>query len=368
MKVAIITNYWINSNGGGIKTYLFNFVGQLEKKGIDVNIIFKEGVDPLNYLLDGNRYLYPIKAFFILRVIKPDIINSQGTWYTLLAGYMYKKIYNVRLIHTFRSEPHKKLPYFIKTILQILLNDCDCVTFVSKGLENAIRDVYGLKFKRSTITYPGVKVKAVSEEEINNFRQKFNIKSDSIVLLVQAFVADKLKAEGTKYVIDAVKKLKNKCPNIILILTRHGKYSNELKQYAKKLGVMDNVVFTGDIDNPFVPLAICDIFLFPWLGKSGISNALLEAMCMGKSIIATSVNQEGVSEVIDDEKNGILVEPNIDMIVNKIEYLLQNPEFAERLGENAKKRVEEEYTWIKITEKFLRIYSDDLEENNTNTL
>ena len=49
MKVAIITNYWKNSQGGGVKTFLVNLVDTLKSKDVNVKVIFREGEDPDNY-------------------------------------------------------------------------------------------------------------------------------------------------------------------------------------------------------------------------------------------------------------------------------------------------------------------------------
>ncbi len=49
VKIALITNYWKNSDGGGIKTYLVNLVDALKNKGADVSVIFREGDDPEHF-------------------------------------------------------------------------------------------------------------------------------------------------------------------------------------------------------------------------------------------------------------------------------------------------------------------------------
>jgi len=137
-------------------------------------------------------------------------------------------------------------------------------------------------------------------------------------------------------------------------LTREGVYSNELKEFAKNEGVYDNVIFTGDVDNPFVPIAICDIYTHITLGEGGLSLALLEAMSMRKPIIATPIG--GIPEAIENGKNGILVEPNVDKIAEKIEYLWENRGLAQELGMNAKKTAKEKFTWEKCGERFLALY------------
>lgn len=359
LKIAILTDAWKGASGTGIKGYITNLVEGLKRReDFQIHVVFIRGEDPENYKIKGSRFLFPIKAFFVLRKIKPLIIYSQSSWYFPFAGYLYKKIYDAKLIVTVHSYPEKKLSILEKLLMSFLLNRCDCVTFVSKGVKRKIEEFWGINIKvKKEITYAGVRAKEVSEKEINEFREKFGITENHIILLAQSFPIAKVKADGAKILMKAVKKLRNKYkyPNIILILTGEGPYKNELKEFAKREGIYDNVIFSGHLDNPYVPLSICDIYTHISLGE-GLPLALLEAMSMGKPIIATSVG--GIPEVIENGKNGILIKPDVDKIIEKIEYLLENKELAKKLGENAKRAAEEKFTWENSVDKFVNIYKN----------
>jgi len=357
MKVAIIANYWKNSSGGGVKTYLTNLVDALNKTGrVQTVVVFREGSDPENFKVSGNRFLFPVRAFLRLIKIRPDVIHSHGTWYCLMAGCLYKLFFRrARLIHTFHTQPAKeeKLPYFARLFLQTLINRCDVVTFVSESLKENIEKTWKLEFKKAEITYGGVKVKSVSEDERREFYERFIAKDRWPVLVSLGLTVLKYKAEGAKIAMLAVKFLREKYPKILLLLTRSGPYLDELKRFAEKEGIAEHVVFTGDIENPFTALEVCDIYLHITLGEGGLSMALLEAMAAGKPIVATPVG--GIPEVISNGENGLLVEPDAKKIAEKIEYLLENPHIAEKLGESAK-RTAEKFTWEKTAERFLELY------------
>lgn len=346
---------WKNSPGGGIKTYLVSLVGALKLKDFKVSVIFLEGTDSENYRVKDSRFLFPIKTFLILIKIKPEVVHSQGRWYTLLPAVAYKKLYGCRLIHTFHTEPSEGFPILVKAFVQYLLFQCDCVTFVSKGLKDKINKILGFRFGKTAITYAGVEASEVSEDTVKEFRREFNIKNGSKILLALGLTALSYKADGAKILMRAVLKLKDKYPDILLILTREGLYSNDLRRFAEDNRISDYVLFTGNVSDPFVPLSLCDIYTHISLGE-GLPLALLEAMAMGKPIIATPVG--GIPEAIEDGKNGILVEPDVDKIAEKIEYLLENKQIAEELGRNAKKAVEDEFTWEKSAKKFIEIYSN----------
>ena len=356
MKIALITNYWKNSDGGGVKTYLANLVDEFKMdSNIHIDIIFREGEDNENYHVSGNKLFFSVKSFYILTRIKPDVIYSQGTWYCLLGSVLYRILHtNTKLIHTFHTEPSNKLSLFGKIFLQLLLNRCDCITFVSKNLKEKNEKILGLKFKKTEVTYAGVNIpKEITNTEIHYFYSRFNIKEDSIILLAHGLTSLKYKAEGAKLLIKSIKIIEKKYPNIVLILTKEGPFSNQLKTFSKSEGVYENVIFTGNLENPNIPLKICNLYTHTPLIEGGVSLAILEAMAMGKPILATSVG--GIPEAIENGVNGLLVQPDPDVIAQKIIYLLENEEFAFKLGQNAQKTVKEKFDWRTSADIFLKL-------------
>jgi glycosyltransferase involved in cell wall biosynthesis len=166
--------------------------------------------------------------------------------------------------------------------------------------------------------------------------------------------AHPLKAGGLKLLIRAVRILRETYPNIVLIATREGKYSEDVNAFAREVGVEGQVIFTGDVENPFVPLKMCDLYTHITL-SDGLPLALLEAMAMGKPIVATSVG--GIPEAITDGENGLLVAPEAEQVALKIDLLLQDREYAEELGRCAKKAVEERFTWEQAAARFITMAS-----------
>jgi L-malate glycosyltransferase len=352
------TTYWKGSPGGGIKVYVMNLTRELQKRGIAVDIIFKEGLDSNNYLVGNeSRSIFPIKvlsAFFRLRKLKPDIIHSHGgMFYYIIAGLFYRCIFKCNLIYTFHTEPSRGLSFFQNLFLQSLLSRCNWITFVSKALEQKINDKWKLQFKNSIITYAGVESEDISEDRRQQFRQLYGLPENSTIILALGLTAMKYKAEGLELLIRAIKIARRSFPNMILVATRTGYYIDYLKDIAKKEGLERQVFFTGDIDNSFIALAACGIYAHISFGE-GLPIALLEAMAMGKPIIATRAG--GIPEVINDGENGILVEADADKIAKEILNLLQNEDIAMALGRNAKKTAQERFTWKVSTDRFLSIY------------
>jgi len=356
MRTALITHYWKNSDGGGIKTFLVNLVDALQNKGADVSVLFREGDDLEHFCGGKNKVIFSFVCYRQLCKIHPEVIYSQGMWYCLLPSVLYKKFHGCTLIHTFHTEPDRGLPLPARVFFQRLLNACDYVTFVSKRLQERVVEVEGLSFSKTAITYAGVRAGGVTEGEVERFREQYKISKDAVVLLAQAMTANPYKAEGLKLLIQAVRILRETYPNIMLIATREGDYSEEVKAFAREEGAEEQVVFTGDVENPFVPLNTCDLYTHVTLGEGGVSMALLEAMAIGKPIVATLAG--GIPEAITDGENGLLVAPEVEQVALKIDLLLRDREYAEQLGRCAKKTVEENFTWEQAAEKFLQCYID----------
>ena len=349
----MITNYWKDSNGGGEKTYVMNLVDELKNQGANVSIIFHEGSDVENVLIKGSIFLFPIRAFLALQRIRPDVVHTHSRWYILLPGYMYKKLHKSRLIHNFYTTPDKKPSILIKMTYRFLIKECDFVIYISKYLKRIFSDYYGLRVKNSVIAYSGVRDISVSEDELNTFRTRFNIKSNRIIILGQGLTVHKVKSEGAKLLMLAMKSLINAYPNILLILTRDGPYVNQLRSFAAFHGILDNILFTGDLLNPYVALEACDIYAHITLADS-YPISLLEAMSHGKPIIATAVG--GIPEIVEDNINGLLVTTNADNIAKSIDHLLRNRDFAIKLGQSAREAMDKNNRWSEKASSYIKLY------------
>lgn len=342
VKTALITNYWKNSDGGGIKTYFMNLVEVLQNKGVDVRMLFWDGDDPKHFCGGKNNVAFSLTCYCQLQKIRPDLIHSQGTWYCLLPGILYKKLHGCTLLYSFHTEPDKALPLPVRVFFQSLLNAYSCVTFISKGLQKRVYEADGFSFPKTAITYVCMKIKK-RLKEMRLSREAFQLNHATPVLPVQAFIANTLKIQGIKKVIQTLKLLKGIYHNVILLATQEGDCSYKLKAFVKAEGVGDLIIYIGDEQKPSVPISICNTFIFPWLWKKGVGLALFQGGACRKPIIGMVVGCG--SKAIIDGKNGLLVVLEAEQVAAKIDLLLQDREYADRLGKCVKKSVEERFTW-----------------------
>jgi glycosyltransferase involved in cell wall biosynthesis len=81
---------------------------------------------------------------------------------------------------------------------------------------------------------------------------------------------------------------------------------------------------------------------------------LLEAQLMEKPVIATNVG--GIPELIEDGKNGFLIEKgDYQELINKINLILNDPALGKLLGKTGKDYVSNNFNWKKIADDFVKI-------------
>lgn len=109
--------------------------------------------------------------------------------------------------------------------------------------------------------------------------------------------------KGQQYLIEAARELAVNYPQMHFIFLGRGKDEIWFRELAQGLG---NVTFEGFVDNVGDYLEIFDLFAFPSL-QEGLGSILLDAMRASLPIVASEV--DGIPDLIQDGKNGILVPP-----------------------------------------------------------
>ena len=98
-----------------------------------------------------------------------------------------------------------------------------------------------------------------------------------------------------------------------------------------------------------------DVAIVPLLAGSGIRIKIIESMAMGKTVITTRVGAEGI---LYDEEVNIIIAENKAKMVEAIRAIDENPAIAVRIGQAARKLVEENYDNRKIIARLLMFYEE----------
>lgn len=116
-----------------------------------------------------------------------------------------------------------------------------------------------------------------------------------------------------------------------------GPLEAEIKAYVRKLGLQDDVVFTGFVKNAKEILAELDVLLFTTT-KEGFGSTLLDAYACRVPVVSTSTG--GTPEIVLHGQTGFLAPvKDAPALAANVQQLLYNPELRERLVQNASQRV-----------------------------
>lgn len=141
--------------------------------------------------------------------------------------------------------------------------------------------------------------------------------------------------KNQKMMIRAFAEVAKKYPEYQLVIYGEGPSREELEDLCLELGITENVLLPGNVTDLHERIKNAEIFVLS-SDYEGMPNALIEAMCMGIPAISTKVS--GATDLIEDHKNGLLVELNDQSGFERaLLELIENKELSKELAENAVK-------------------------------
>ena len=165
--------------------------------------------------------------------------------------------------------------------------------------------------------------------------------------------------------IESFKDIIKKYPNYKLLIYGEGSLKNELSMYIKDNKLNNNVKLCGNVDD--IENILKDKKGFILSSKyEGMPNALMEAMAVGLPCISTSCPCGGPKELIDGNKNGLLVENNNkEELTSSICRLIEDNNICRQLSKNARDKMQE-YNCDKIVNKWFDFMKEvcNNEKNN----
>jgi glycosyltransferase involved in cell wall biosynthesis len=185
----------------------------------------------------------------------------------------------------------------------------------------------------------GIDTKSFVEDpaKTDEFKNKYKLAGKKVAL-----VAGRISwAKGGDAALDAIIKVSKSVANVcLLIIGSEDVYMAHLIKKAKLAGVMDNVRFISWLDRREITSAYyaSDIVLAPSLYLDPFPTVNLEAMSAKKPIVGTCFG--GTPEIVVDKETGLIVNPNnVDMFAHAIQALLNDVEYAKKLGQSGYERV-----------------------------
>ena len=227
---------------------------------------------------------------------------------------------------------------------------------------------------KQTLIYNGVDLEAfqASQAEVESLRSELlsenakPIESESELPILVGVVTRITPEKGIHFLVRAMAELKktllNESVDIKLLIVggpyfqKDHDYMASLKQEVADLGVEDSVIFTGFLSDTRVVTTLLDIVLVPSIIPEACPRTIIEAMAVGKPVIATPLG--GSKELVIPE-TGILVPPeNAEAIASAIAELATDREELIAMGKAARERAEQLFSSEKNTALTEVVYTE----------
>jgi glycosyltransferase involved in cell wall biosynthesis len=134
------------------------------------------------------------------------------------------------------------------------------------------------------------------------------------------------------------------------------RYVEKVRHLIDSRGLQNHVKLLGEVTVKELGklYAASQIFVLPSLSEAS-PKVVVEAMAFGKPVVTTRVGM--LPQAIEDGYNGFLVRPrDVRQLTEKIRYLIEHPEERGRMGANARKKAEEEFSWDKVAQRMIEAY------------
>ena len=155
----------------------------------------------------------------------------------------------------------------------------------------------------------------------------------------------------------AVAQVKRHMPGIRLALVGDGPLRGELEAEVRALGLEEEVVFFGNQQRIGEFLRAFDVAVLASVDHEGCSNFLLEAMAVGKAVVATDIGGNG--ELVRPGENGLLVPPGQpEALATAMVELLAHPEKRGLMGSRGMAEVKERFSLAAMVKQYEQVYLD----------
>lgn len=297
------------------------------------------------------------KAITVREFRQVDVVNSVGPR-GLLAGWYLKRRYRIPLICTIELLNEKgtflnNILYEISRFLMVKIPVDKFICWSNYYRENHLRE-WGITDERIAVIPAGVNIKTYSPEVDGGVVRKRYAPNDPLIVFAKPLYNQN--TESAKLLVRAAALLKDKIK--VKLLIGGGGGQSEVQQLAENLGVADRVAFMPPTPFPEIPkyIAAADLVVLPFTYAPTTSRSLLEAMALGKPIVTVLVGEIG--HVLEDGVNALLVVPDPEEIAGAVRKLLQDRALADKIGSNARRKIEEKFSLNGVVAQTVGCFED----------
>lgn len=350
MKLKLLFIYG-ELGGGGAERVLLDLLANLDRNRYEVDLCI---------IVNGGVLLPEVPAF--VNIIP---LYSTYTWQYKLAlrlskwgisNYLFKRVlfkkiskkYDVEIsflegmplkLHALLSTKTKKLTWvhcdlfnFHYTKCQFYANEevkaynkMDKVVCVSNDSLVAFNQRFPNCDTEKKVIYNPLDI-----EKIKLLAREFHLNKENRFTII--FVGRLTLPKQPQRIIRLAAKFKKANIRVHFQIIGDGELKEDLKNLAKKLDVLEMVEFLGFVKNPYPNIKKADLLL-SCSAYEGFGLVICEAMCLGTAVVATKT--AGPTEIIQNNKYGIICEQNEEAIYEAVLTMIQDKElrqYYQRVG------------------------------------
>jgi len=297
----------------------------------------------------------------------PFDLSVAQDWLGLLGGMAVKRagvplIYHVHGLEVGRSDsPNPQIVALERRGGEI----ADCVITVSEAMKREMIDL-GTPAEKIRVCYHGVNAdffspKRANPDDLALLRKRYGFSDDDIIIL---FVGRLEPVKGVRELLSALPRVIACHSNAKLLVVGKSSLEGYVAEAANR-HAKGSVTLVTDFLKPedkILHYALADLCVFPSIYEP-FGIVALEAAAMAKPAVVGAAGTSGLAEIVNSpasaKPTGVHVNArNPEDIAWGINFALDDPDRLKSWGKNARKRVQDEFSWKKAAEKTLAIYRD----------
>jgi glycosyltransferase involved in cell wall biosynthesis len=329
-------------------------------------------------ILDKGKF-DPTTLWTLLRLIKQHRIDVAhlhcygASTFGRLAGLMTGV---PTIIHDYDTEVYFPYPWYLRMADRALAPMTQGAIAASPMVREFQETRRGIDHRRISMmlhAIPAEKYTAMPQEKVRRLREQLSLDSN---MKIVATVTKLGPQRGNEIFLQAAGRVLKSLPNVRFLMLYKPTYFHRLpnQRYvpaplsdteigitkldtlARELGVEKNVQFIEWSENTDELISVCDLIVAPFLSERFSSIHILEAMAMGKPVIATALGEQ--REIVENGINGYLVAPgNAQDLAEQVTRVLTQPRELDRLGRGARETAEQ-YSVDTYVQKLQNLYRE----------
>ena len=295
----------------------------------------------------------------VLRDLKPDLVHTHSSKAGIIGRHAAAKV-RIPAVHTIHGASfhrgqsglafnvYRELERWAARRTDAFISVCDSLTdqYVDAGI--ARRENF-------TTVYSGMDVDPFlnSPEAAGKVREQFGLKPEHVAV---AKVARLFHLKGHKFLIEAARRVIDRCPDVRFVLIGDGILREQFEQRISELGLTDHFILTGLVPPERIPELVNAADIVAHTSEwEGLARVLPQGLIAGKPVVSYDV--DGAREVVIPGETGYLLPvEEISGLADAICELAESTELRNQLGRNGRARFTDVFRHQTMTAQIRDVY------------